>query len=207
MDVAQKRLANLRQAIGKRTVTAFCREYGIDKSYVSHLFNGRRVFGERAARKIEGLMGIPENTLDQEPLITQSEPRSLRPAGAVPLVPWERVLAPASRRDETDDWLRCPLVNVSHNTFALKVPDASMESTTGRSLLRNTIVFIDPDAAKSAKAGDIVLAHINKQARLRELTPDGRKQALRPFNTQYALEAESFHIVGVAIGSWVPFRG
>jgi hypothetical protein len=48
------------------TRAAFVREHGLNESYICQLLNRLAPFGERAARKLEGQIGLPRGWLDRE---------------------------------------------------------------------------------------------------------------------------------------------
>lgn len=64
MDIQDIRKENLRRLIGDQKLIAFSTSYGLDSSYLSQMLNNHRGFGEKAARKMEGQLGLPAGSLD-----------------------------------------------------------------------------------------------------------------------------------------------
>ncbi len=69
MNINEIRVANLRHLIGEATLAAFADRYGLDSSYLSQILNRHRNLGEKAARKMEGQIGIDRGALDIAPFI------------------------------------------------------------------------------------------------------------------------------------------
>lgn len=67
MDIEGIRRKNLGQLIKEKYKSQidFVRETGVNQGETSGLLNGKRVFGERKARKLEKLAGLPAGWLDQ----------------------------------------------------------------------------------------------------------------------------------------------
>lgn len=63
-----RRLEKLRRLVEAENGPAkFARKYeGVDPTYVSQLLNGHRSFGEKAARKMEERLGLPQGEFDRE---------------------------------------------------------------------------------------------------------------------------------------------
>lgn len=70
MDTQDIRRLNLRRAITNSNLgsdSAFCKEFGLDPSYISQILNHHRGYGERAARSHERKIGMPAGALDIPP--------------------------------------------------------------------------------------------------------------------------------------------
>lgn len=64
MDIQDKRINNLKQLIKAfSTQKAFAEEYELSYSFMNQLINKKRGFGEKAAKKIEEAMNLPEGWL------------------------------------------------------------------------------------------------------------------------------------------------
>lgn len=60
------RVAKLKGLIGEQSIAAFCRKFEkIDPNYISQILNGHRSFGEKAARTMEGKLGLPLGWFDR----------------------------------------------------------------------------------------------------------------------------------------------
>ena len=60
------RVAKLKDLIGEQSIAAFCRKFEkIDPNYISQILNGHRNFGEKAARTMEGKLGLPSGWFDR----------------------------------------------------------------------------------------------------------------------------------------------
>lgn len=68
MDIEEIRRNNLDRLIREqyKTQAAFVQETGANQGEISTLLNKKRVFGERKARKLEKLAGLPEGWFDRE---------------------------------------------------------------------------------------------------------------------------------------------
>lgn len=78
MDVRTIRVQRLKALVEKAGgAAAFARAHdGVDATYISQLLHGHRSFGERAARRMEKLIGLPASALDEEvhePLSVEEE--------------------------------------------------------------------------------------------------------------------------------------
>lgn len=116
----------------------------MSRAYLTGLANGKRQFGENAARMIESELRMPEGYLDQkeddrlEPIIVWSKPDDL-PQGSHVLVPRVTVALSAgsgtlvSREDQlpplafTEEWIRSKNVTSRENLRVCKVSGDSME--------------------------------------------------------------------------------
>lgn len=68
MDIQEIRRLNLRRLMNASNFdsdSAFCKEYGLDPSYISQILNHHRGYGEKAARAHERKIGLKEGTLDR----------------------------------------------------------------------------------------------------------------------------------------------
>lgn len=68
MDIEDIRRQNLEQLIRDRykNQAGFVRETGVNQGEISGLINKKRVFGERKARKLEKITGLPPGWMDQD---------------------------------------------------------------------------------------------------------------------------------------------
>lgn len=71
----QNRTRNLKGLVDNAgSIAKLARKYNeLDATYISQLLNGHRNFGEKAARKMEGIMGLPEGWFDidhEQPTVT-----------------------------------------------------------------------------------------------------------------------------------------
>lgn len=67
MDIKSVRRDSLQRLVDARAAgnkAEFGRKYGIDPTYISQLLTGHRAMGEKAARKLEGLIGLESGYLD-----------------------------------------------------------------------------------------------------------------------------------------------
>lgn len=66
MDVPALRVAALRRLVdAEPSIAAFARKHGLDPTYISQLLNGHRQFGERAAAKMAGQIGLAPRYFEQ----------------------------------------------------------------------------------------------------------------------------------------------
>lgn len=93
------RRSNLRAWIAsseEKTVTAFCRKWGLRQSHLSEILAGKRPIGERLARSIEKKAKIPPDHLDRvndgpkEP-VASYHGIALTRAGALLGAEWEKL--------------------------------------------------------------------------------------------------------------------
>lgn len=63
-DARKKALARLVEKYG--TVADFCRAFDLNEDRVRHLLRGHRNFGEKAAREMEEICGLPDFFFDME---------------------------------------------------------------------------------------------------------------------------------------------
>ncbi|WP_437881048.1 LexA family transcriptional regulator [Pseudomonas sp. LRF_L74] len=68
MDMNRLRVEALRQIMGNTTQADFAEKHDLNASYISQILTGSRSFGEKAARNMEGKIGVPAGTLSRPDL-------------------------------------------------------------------------------------------------------------------------------------------
>ncbi len=169
MDIEDIRRANLERLIKEKykNQTSFVRETGVNQGETSGLLNKKRPFGERKARKLEKLAGLPVGWFDTDhDYETTTEPDP-KPVNQVPFEREFRIVPMFNRPkwNAMEDmgqplaWLMCPYKNASEETYAMTVRDDAMLSITGyNSFTTGDIVFVDPALKDNYKDKDFVLA-------------------------------------------------
>ncbi|MEW5248641.1 LexA family protein [Microbulbifer sp. 2201CG32-9] len=216
MDIGEIRRENLRQLVNQyKSKAEFGRRHGVDPTYVSQLLNKHRNFGEKAARKMEGKLGLKPLTLDDPSEESSSAKKKLVTPHAnlapgpeicarVPLISWVQAGDWAEAVDtfqpgEAEEW-RETTARVGPHAFALRVQGDSMTAPVGLSIPEGSVVIVDPDADYTN--GSIVVAKLEdtQEATLKRLAIDGPNKYLKPLNPTYApiLINGNCRIVGVA---------
>lgn len=169
MNKNDLRLKNLKLLIKRHGTQAnFVRAYeGLDSSYISTLFKGRRPLGDRAVSNMEKKCNLPEGWFDIDHDYETTTELDPKPVNQVPLEREFRVvpmfnLPRWNAMEEMGQplaWLTCPYKNASPETYAMTVRDDAMLSITGyNSFTKGDIVFVDPALKDKYQDQDFVLA-------------------------------------------------
>lgn len=199
MDIVEIRLENLRKLVDQcKNKAEFGRRYGVDPTYISQLLNKHRSFGEKAARNMEGKLGLKPFALDEfgvsegSPAAYHASNVSPGPSirGRVPLISWVQAGEWAEIVDnfapgEADEW-RDTTASIGPHAFALRVEGDSMTAPSGLSIPEGAVVIVDPDT--EYRNGSIVVAKLvdTQEATLKKLVVDGPNKYLKPLNPAYA---------------------
>lgn len=203
MDIQQLRKKRLREVIGRwKNAAAFCRETSIDSSYLSQVLNNHRPFGEKSARNMEELIGLPRMylDLDESPNVT----RSVQFARMLPLIAWVSASEYCESPDnfepgDAEDWIIDPFKH-GPSAYCLRVSGPSMwpDYRDGE------IIVVDPEIeAKHGK--DVVVRTPDEDHTFKRLqiTEDGTfLLALNPeWKKRYISIPEGSIMCGVVVGS------
>ena len=215
---SKKRRDNLQIALERSGVkdVAFAEFAGISAGYLSQLKLGRllggRNMGEKTARKMEKCLRLPLGWFDQDNKAT-NETRNVSKVDSqsndVPLIAWIQAGSAAEAIDiyqpgHYEMFISCP-VKHGTNTYALRVEGDSMSAPSGRSYPHGSIIYVDPDRARSVCNGDRIIARISgeNEVTFKCYIKDGNRQYLKPLNSVYPLITEEFEILGVIIGMFM----
>ena len=94
MDINQQRIEALKALIGSRKTKDFADQHDLDASYLSQMLNGHRPMGERAARNLEGKIGLRAGYLTAPGMLT---PATDNPSAESVLEPGPDLLRPFRR--------------------------------------------------------------------------------------------------------------
>ena len=203
--VRKRRLADLIQGRYKGDRALLISESGLSGGRISQLLDPKEVFGERAARKLEKKLGLPERWLEVEQF-TNTEPAPEIREG-VPLISWIQAGSWAEASDpyhpgEAEAYVPS-LKPTSARAFALRVRGDSMTSAHGRSYPEGSIIIVEPDR-RSPVNGERIVAKLEGSS---EVTfkvykeEDGRRW-LMPLNPSHEPIREPFKVLGTVIGKW-----
>lgn len=175
----------------------FIEKTGINQGELSGLLKTKS-FGEKRARALEALAGMPDRWLDgldgattqlalPEHINTEPGPDI---TGRVPLISWVQAGHWAEIIDnhypgDVEEW-RLTTAKVSKNAFALRIVGDSMINPNGYpSLPPGAIVIVEPH--RQPQNGDIVIARLedSMEATIKKLVIDGHQKFLKPLNPQY----------------------
>lgn len=201
MNIVEIRIKNLQRLLNDKAggnQTELGRLIGKRQSYVSDLLAGKKSFGEKVARDIEGGLGLGPGWLDRE---SKAEPSNVTEGppirGRVPLISWVQAgdftaLVDNYATGDGEDWVDS-VVPVRRHTFALRVKGDSMvpEFNEGE------VVIVEPDA--DAENGDfVVVRNGDAECTLKQLVRDGAATFLKPINERYPIYP--FPVEGVIVG-------
>lgn len=188
MNNRLKRLKQLIDTQFEGSQAEFARKAGIKtESQVTQWFSGYRNLGEKAARKIEAVLDLPNNWLDQTDFADGDNFVQINSRGSVPLISWVQAghwqqaidnLSPGEGERITAD------VKHSDNSYALRVKGDSMEPV----FPEGCIIVVDPQ--RDATHGDYVIIRQNgDEATFKQLIFDGSTKYLKPVNPRYPIMA------------------
>lgn len=163
------------KAIGKKT------------NQVSDLLTGKASFGEKVARSIEEVAGLPAGWLDR---LDDDDNAQAGPTirGAVPLISDVQAgmyteFVDNFHAGDGGQELIPTSVPVNRHTFALRVSGDSMEPEFHEGM----ILIIEPEL--DPQPGDFVVAkNGNDETTFKQLTKDGADWYLKPLNPRYPIK-------------------
>jgi SOS-response transcriptional repressor LexA len=125
-------------------------------------------------------------------------------APGAPLIEWDNISNLGDHQSAPR--IPCP---ISHgpNTFATIVKTDSMTAAHGQTYPKGCTIFVNPDQAASAEAGNRVIVKLEDgNISFKQLNEDDGKQYLQSLNTskQIPVIDKGFEIIGVVIGTWMP---
>ncbi len=176
-----------------------------ERSYFSQLMNGKSSFGEKAARRIESVCGMPHGYLDSSPDNVANAPAVRR---NVPLLSGVRAGSWGDIDDHQEDgseMVAAREVDPGEHAFALRVEGDSMTWDGLPSFPEGTILIVS--VQRSPKAGDYVIAKNTKgqSALFKKLMTDGQSWQLNSLNKTYPpipIEDPSVRVIGVVVEYW-----
>lgn len=128
----------------------------------------------------------------------------------IPLITWNQAATEGSVAEKNiqkpaETMIPCP-AHHGPNAYALRVEGDSMTAPTSRSYPEGCIIFVDPDQASGAHAGDRVIAKLigTDEIVFRQLAKDGLKLYLKALNQNHAPIFGDFRVVGKIIGTFIP---
>lgn len=202
MDIQDVRRRNLGAIIEYRfegNVSALARAVDKVPSQILDVLSSRKAFGERLARKLEGLLQIPQMTLDNINVYVSEDGSKIAVEGGqntvtgpdvkgkAPLISWVSAGRYCSTVDLNEpgiaeDWIDTT-VPVKKHTYALRVVGDSMEPL----FPEGTIIIVEPEL--EATPGDYVIARNDQhEATFKQLIKDGPDWFLSPLNPRYPLK-------------------
>lgn len=214
-DITENRRNNLRGWIKKHhegVQASFMEQTGINQGELSGLLN-QKSFGEKKARSLEALAGMPFLYLDQDP-VDNVAPVHLK--GFVPLISWVAAGSWSSIEcrdieNNVERWMPCPEKH-SEEAYALRVVGLSMRNPNGElSFDEGDIIFVDPSVEAENKSCVIAFDHDERVTTFKQLIIDevGSK-FLVPLNPMWPDRIIPINgntsILGVVIGKWVGLR-
>ena len=196
---------------------------GCTAGYVNQIKKGRRPLSEKAARKFEAKLSLPNMFFDTDECLaklsgspsttTSSLEQNVTPYESrhkdVPLISFVQAGDFCEAIDnfqmgDAELWLPCPVAH-SDNTFALHVAGDSMTSPypNTRSYPAGTLIYIDPYAPLSSGKCVVAKQESENTVTFKKYIEDAGKKWLMPINPVYEkIElSEGMHICGVLIFS------
>ncbi|OYQ80851.1 hypothetical protein B9T11_05050 [Wohlfahrtiimonas chitiniclastica] len=210
-NISNTRAINLKKWIDAKyngIQSAFIEFTDTNQGEISSLLNGKRPFGEKKARSLEKLAGMPDMYLDNN-IDTNIDDVSIR--GMIPVISWVAAGSWSNIEslppDETPRWLPCP-VGHSKNTYALRVSGISMQNPNGKpSFDDGDIIFVDPERFAENKSFVVVRLDDDITATFKQLIIENGEKYLRPLNPNWPDKIIKVNgnatICGVVIGKWV----
>lgn len=186
MQITLRRQQALKALIDRRfggVQSRFGTAIGRQSDYVSRLVNGKKALGEKLAREIERILGLPAGELDREPgapdhVEPLGNPLSL--AGHVPVFSWDYLAAIQQGQPTTVTSIEVAPrpTGVGEGAYALKVRGPAMEPE----FRDGWLVYIDPHA--NVNHGDFIVAQPAGRMipLLRQLVIEGDRRYLQATN-------------------------
>lgn len=172
--------------------------------WVNQLCIGRREIGEKAARKIELALKLPQYFLDKtteetNAKATEMPQQPLHPVktNLVPLISWVQAGGFAECVDnyhpnDGGEAMIETTVPVRQHTYALRVVGDSMEPE----FMAGDVIVVEPEL--QPENGYYVIAKNGDKATFKQLIMDGGDWYLRPLNDRYPLKPlGDGHVIGV----------
>lgn len=190
------RRENLRLLVGQQSQADFARELEVEPAYISQLLTGDRNIGDRTARKLEAMRGLPEGWMDQPHPRAVHEPNveyANQEASLLPLISW----VSAGMKDDANDpyapgnaeaWI--PFESQSSSSaFCLRVRGESMIRPDGTGFPDGCLIAVEPK--RRPKSGDFAVFRFNDsdEATFKMYVSDGPLKMLRPLNPSYPVIA------------------
>lgn len=193
MDIQDVRRLILRSVIkseGAESDADFCRNHGLNPSYLSQVMTGSRSFGEKSARKFEKQIGLPFEFLDDRSRISPSESvdANVSPTRSPPVErpiisrtragQWEDVADPYELND-AEGWEAAPS-DTGPRSFFLWVDGNSMEPEYPD----GGLILVDPDI-QPVHGDDVVVKTPDQQATFKRLQMTGDGVFLLALNPDF----------------------
>lgn len=214
-DITENRRVNLRKWIDKHhngVQASFMEKTEINQGELSGLLS-KKSFGEKKARSLEEVAGMPFLYLDKDP--TDNVIPTIT-KGLIPLISW--VAAGSWSTVECRDldnvvekWMPCPEKH-SSDTFALTVVGLSMYNPNGElSFKEGDIIFVDPNVEPENKSCVIAFDNDSQTTTFKQLIIDENgNKFLVPLNPMWPDKIipinGNTNIAGVIIGKWVSMK-
>lgn len=194
--VRQERLKLFAMQRGLVGPVAIGKAIGKKPNQVSDLFSGKASFGEKVARSIEEVAGLPDRWLDNGSDENTSAGPNVR--GAVPLISdvqagmYTEFVDNFHAGDGGKEMIPTS-VPVHKHTFALRVSGDSMEPEFHEGM----ILIIEPEL--DPQPGDFVIAkNGSEETTFKQLIKDGADWYLKPLNPRYPIKPlGDSHVIGV----------
>jgi SOS-response transcriptional repressor LexA len=218
MDIKENRIQRLADLIRDKygnNVSSFARAVDRSPSQINDTLAGRKSFGEKFARYIEGKLGLIEGFFDVQMASNVTaqnffaNTRPVRPVGfTIPLISWVRAgqfceVADLFHPGDADEWLPCSRKYGPH-AYALRVEGDSMVSPYPgtRSYPPGFIIYVDPDRAVTNGCRVIAKLPESNEATFKIYSEDGGKRFLKPLNPQYPIieMTDGMIVCGVVVG-------
>lgn len=199
-EIRRQNLRSLAELVGG--ITRLANRLDKTQSQLSHLIgrNPIKNIGDKVAREAERAFNKPSGWLDRDhgayvefrPSLVGNGSDRCELCKQVPLITWE----------EAKDWhylgyhyqlsigqpIMLATVKVSVLAFALKTYCESMQTSTGISFPKHTIVIADPDEV--ARPGSFVICKMrqsSQEASLKQLVKQGGKRYFRSLNPRFPI--------------------
>jgi len=201
-DIRRENMRSLARRVGG--ISDMAGRLDKSQSQISHLIGSNPIknIGDRIAAEVEHAFNKPHGWLDREHFRVQdakavydidSDDQNDAPLyRIVPIVEWEDIrnwpALPENKISlEKQEKVPGP-IDISPRSFALRIHDDSMESSTGGiSFPMNSTIVVDPDHEINHEMFVIVRIDADAQVTFKQLVIDGKKRFLQPLNSSHPI--------------------
>lgn len=188
-------------------------EGNLSDAYLSQITGKGSDIGDRTAKKINKMLGKPENWLDTPHYLEAGIDTNVEAApdikGKIPLISWVQAGAFAEAIDtfqpgDAEEWLPT-ITKMSGSSFALRVKGISMEPK----FQDGDIIYVDPEVAADSGKYVIVRLDDEQEVTFKQLVIEDGRKYLRPLNPAWEPQLIKINgnatICGVVVSKMVTF--
>lgn len=213
MDITDIRRESLQRLIdqeygGKQA--RFIEKTGINQGELSAILRGSKSFGEKKARSLEDLAGLPPLFFDQVPSHTQNVRPIMEIHTSVPIITWLQAGnwggAMHGCSDKQQEFIRSAQ-QVSETAFGLRVVGDSMVNPNGSPSFPEGYVLIVERLAKYKPDSFVIAKTREGEVMFKQIVKDGPDWYLKPLNPRYPIKPlGDAEIIGVVVEAILNLR-